>query len=42
MGEWLKQVSEWRKMYCHDLDVMGLNPGQVKFGVRRMSVPSHT
>ena len=33
MAEWLGRASYWHEMYCHDLEVMGLNPGQVKLGV---------
>ena len=24
-------------MYCHDLEVIGLNPGRVKLGIRSIS-----
>ena len=42
MAEWLEQASQWHEMYCHDVDVMSLNPGRVGLGVRRTSVLSRT
>ena len=39
---WLQQASQWHEMYCHDLEVMSLNPDRVKLGVRSTSVPIHT
>ena len=33
MAEWLEQASQWHEMYCHDLEVMGLNLGRVNLGV---------
>ena len=38
MAELLEQVSQWHKMYCHDLEGMGSKPGQVELGVRSTSV----
>ena len=35
MDEWLEQAFHWHKMYCHDLEVMSLNPDWVKLGVHR-------
>ena len=32
MSERLGQVSQGHEMYCHDLVVIGLNPGWVKLG----------
>ena len=32
---------QWHEVYCHDLEVMSLNPGQVKLGVHCNSVLSH-
>ena len=37
MAEWLGRASQERKMYCHDLDFMGLNPIYVEFGVHTTS-----
>ena len=42
MAKWLEQVSQWREMYCHDLEVMNSNPNRVEVGVRSISVLSHT
>ena len=42
MAKWLEQASQWHEMYCHDLEVMSSNPGQVKLGVRSTSVLSRT
>ena len=42
MAEWLEQVSQWHEVYCHDLKVMGSNPGWVELGVRSTSIPSCT
>ena len=33
MAEWLQQASQWHEMYCRDLEVMSLNPGQVELGI---------
>ena len=33
MAQWLRQASQGHEMYCHDLEVMGLNPGWVDLGV---------
>ena len=41
-AEWLEQASQWHEMYCHDLEVMSLNPSRVKLGARCTSVLSHT
>ena len=48
MAKWLEQVShavtwnmneyEYDMKYCHNLKVMGSNPGQVEFGVSSVSV----
>ena len=32
MAKWLGQESQGHEMYCHDLEVMDLNPGQVELG----------
>ena len=37
-AEWLEQASQGPEMYCHDLEVMGSNPGEVELGVRSTSV----
>ena len=42
MAEWLEQASQWHEMYCHDLEVMSLNPSRVELGVRTPSVLSRT
>ena len=42
MAKWLEQASQWHEMYCHDLEVMSLNPGQVELGVLGTSVLSRT
>ena len=42
MAEWLEQVSQWHGMYCHDLEVMSLNPDWVELEVRNTSVLSCT
>ena len=42
MAEWLGQASQWHEMYCHDLEVMSLNPGQVELGVCGTSCLSRT
>ena len=33
MAKWSEQASQWHEMYCHDLEVMSLNPGRVKLWV---------
>ena len=33
-----EQVSHWYEKYCHDLEVMSLNPSQVDLGVHSMPV----
>ena len=33
IARWLRQVSHWPEMCFHDLEIMGLNFGQVEFGV---------
>ena len=33
MAERLEQVAESYEMYCHDLEVMGLNSSQIELGV---------
>ena len=40
--EWFEQASQWHEMYCHDLEVMGSNPGRVELVVHSTSVLSHT
>ena len=30
MADWLEQASQWQEMYCHDLEVMSSNLGQVE------------
>ena len=44
MASWLEQASQGHEVYCHDLEVMSLNPGRVELGVhsRPTSVPSRT
>ena len=42
MTEWLEQASQWHEMYCHDLEVMSSNPGQVEIRVPDISVLSRT
>ena len=42
MAKWLEQLSQWHKIYCHDLEVMSSNPGQVELGVRGTSLLSRT
>ena len=41
MAEWLEWASQWHEVYCHDLEVMSSNHGQVELGVWS-SVPSRT
>ena len=31
MAQWLGQAFQGHEMYCHDLEVMGLNPCWVEF-----------
>ena len=42
MAEWLEQSSQWYEVYCHDLEVMSLNPGRVELRVHSISVPGRT
>ena len=42
MAEWLEQVSQGHEMYCHNLEVMSLNPSRDECGVCRTSVLSRT
>ena len=42
MAKWSEQASQRHEMYCHDLEVMSLNPGRVELGVRSTSVLSRT
>ena len=42
MTEWLEQASQWHEVYCHDLEVVSLNPGRVKLGVHSTSLLSCT
>ena len=39
MAEQLEQASHGHEMYCHDLEVMSLNPSQVELGVHSTSFP---
>ena len=38
IAQWLRRASQGYEMYCHDLKVMGLNPGQIELRVRGPSV----
>ena len=38
MAEWLGRESQGHEMYCHDLEVMGSNPGKVELWVWSTSV----
>ena len=38
MAEWLGRASLRYEMYCHDLEVMGSNPGRARLWVRGTSV----
>ena len=38
MAQWLMLASQGREMYCLHSEIIGLNPGQVKLGVRSTSV----
>ena len=38
MAQWLRRASQRHEMYCHDLEVMGSNPGWVELGVHGTSV----
>ena len=38
MSELLGWVSQGHEMYCHDLEVMGLNSSSVELGVHSSSV----
>ena len=42
MAEWLEQASQWHEMYCHDLEVMSLNPSQAELWVLSTFVLSGT
>ena len=42
MAKWFEEVSQWHGMYCHDLEVMSLNPGWVELRVRSTAVLSRT
>ena len=42
MAKSLEQASQWHEMYCHGLEVMSSNPGQVELGLRSTSALSHT
>ena len=33
VAQWLKRASQGHEMYCHDVEVVGSNPSQVKLGV---------
>ena len=36
LEEWLDQVHQGHKMYCHGLEVMSSNPSRVEFGLQRI------
>ena len=38
MAGWLQQAPQWHEVYCHDLEVMSLNPGWVEIWVRGTSL----
>ena len=38
MAKWLEWAPQGHEMYCHDLEVMGLNPGWVELQVHSTSV----
>ena len=38
MAEELERASQRHEMFCHDLEVMSLNPGRIKLWVRSTSV----
>ena len=38
MAEWLGRASQEHENYCHDLEVMDLNPGQVELRVCSTSI----
>ena len=38
MAEWFERASQWPWIYCHELEVIGLNPGRVELGVYHISV----
>ena len=42
MAQWLDHSPQWHEMYCHDLEVMSSNPGQVKLGADSTSFLSCT
>ena len=42
MLQLLRRGSQGYEMYCHDLEVMGLNPGWVEFGVRITSIKARS
>ena len=33
-GQWLGWTSQGHEMYCHDMEIMGLNHGRVEHGMR--------
>ena len=42
MAKWLEQDSQCHEIYCHDLEVLSLNPGRDELGVHSTSVLSRT
>ena len=42
MAEGLEQTCQWHEIYCHDLEVMSLNPGSAELGLHSTSVLSRT
>ena len=38
MATWLEQASQRHEMYYHNLEVMGLNSGQVEVGLHSTSI----
>ena len=38
MAQWLKRAAQGHEIYCHDLEVMGLNSGHVELWMRTTSV----
>ena len=42
MAKWLEQASQWREMYCHDLQVMSSISTRTELGVRSTYVSTWT
>ena len=38
MAQWLRRVSQRHKMHCHDIKLMGSNPGRIELMVCGASV----